>query len=58
MLYVPKGSVAYFMKQVDKESTKRINKYRDYATAMKVKFDEYEQQSEVYYAEMLDRFKK
>lgn len=42
MLYVPKGSVAYFMKLVDKESDKRINKYRDYATSMKVKFEEYE----------------
>ena len=58
MLYVPKVSVAHFMKQVENESNKRINKYRDYATAMKVKFDEYEQQSEVYYAEMLDRFKQ
>lgn len=39
------------------ESNKRINKYRDYAQNMKVKFDEYELQSERYYSDMLDKFK-
>ena len=43
--------------QVEKESEKRINKYRDYADQMKVKFDEYEAQSERYYSDMLDQFK-
>ena len=35
----------------------RIKKYSDYAHRMKLKFDDYEKQSESYYADMLDRFK-
>ena len=57
MLYVPKTQVMQFMELVERESLKRINKFRDYAQAMKLKFDDYEQQSEEYYQEMLEKFK-
>jgi hypothetical protein len=43
---------------VEKESNKRIEKYRKYASEMKLKFTEYELQSEKYYSEMLNNFKK
>jgi thymidylate kinase len=57
MLYVPKTQVMQFMDLVERESLKRINKYRDYAQAMKSKFDDYEEQSEKYYQSLLDKFK-
>ena len=46
------------MEKVEKESNKRIEKYRKYASEMKMKFTEYELQSEKYYSEMLNNFKK
>lgn len=40
------------------EANKRINRYKQYASNMKVQFEEYEKQSEKYYSEMLERFKQ
>lgn len=45
------------MFQIELESNKRIARYRDYAQGMKNKFQEYEIQSERYYADMLEKFK-
>lgn len=39
------------------ESNQRIKKYADYAARMKLKFGDYETQSEQYYSQMLDKFK-
>ena len=36
----------------------RIKKYADYAARMKIKFADYETQSEKYYSDMLERFKE
>ena len=36
----------------------RIKKYADYAARMKLKFSDYESQSEKYYSEMLEKFKE
>ena len=36
----------------------RIKKYADYAARMKLKFADYEAQSEKYYSEMLEKFKE
>ena len=43
---------------MEKESNNRIEKYRKYASEMKLKFTEDELQSEKYYSEMLNNFKK
>lgn len=57
MVYVPKQTVIEYMKKVETESNERIKKYRDYAKEMKQKFGDYEDQSEKYYSEMLEKFK-
>jgi len=43
--------------QIEEESNVRIKKYADYAARMKLKFEDYEAQSEEYYKNMLDKFK-
>lgn len=68
MVYVPKDTVVEFMKkvsiwclikvQIEKQSNERIAKYQKYAQDMKLKFADYEIQSEKYYQEMLTNFKK
>lgn len=58
MVYVPKDAVVDFMKRIEHESNKRINRYRDYATGLKAQFGSYEAESEKYYSELLDKFKK
>ena len=58
MAYVPKSAVMDFMKKIEHESNKRINGYRDYAKNLKTQFEEYETESERYYSDLLDRFKK
>ena len=45
------------MFKIEYESNVRIKKYADYAARMKLKFTDYESQSEQYYSEMLDKFK-
>lgn len=57
MVYVPKDTVIEFMKKIEDESNQRIKKYADYAGRMKLKFADYEVQSEEYYRSMLERFK-
>jgi len=42
MVYVPKNTVVDFMKKIEIESNKRIEKYQQYASQMKVKFSDYE----------------
>jgi hypothetical protein len=44
--------------QIERVSNERISKYQKYAQEMKLKFTEYEKQSETYYAEMLGNFKR
>ena len=46
-----------YLYQIEDESNQRIKKYADYAARMKLKFADYEAQSEQYYKDMLDRFK-
>lgn len=58
MVYVPKDTVIDFMKKIENESNARIKKYSDYAARMKLKFADYEEQSEKYYADMLAKFKE
>lgn len=43
--------------QIEDESNQRIKKYAEYAARMKLKFADYEAQSEEYYRNMLDKFK-
>jgi len=45
------------MKKVEAEANKRIETYKEYAKEMKQKFGDYEDQSEKYYSEMLEKFK-
>ena len=47
----------YVVFKIEYESNTRIKKYADYAARMKLKFTDYESQSEQYYSEMLDKFK-
>ena len=42
---------------MEEESNKKLQKYVDYANDMKIKFKDYEEQSEKYYEDMLDKFK-
>jgi hypothetical protein len=49
LVYVPKDTVLEFMKQIEGESNRRIERYKQYARGMKHKFTEFERQSEDYY---------
>lgn len=57
-VYVPKDTVVEYMRQVEIETNKRIKKYQNYAQMLKNKFKDYEGQSEKYYADVLEKFKK
>jgi hypothetical protein len=57
MVYVPKDTVVDFMKTVEAESNRRIDRYKIYAQGMKHKFGEFERQSEDYYSSLLEKFK-
>ena len=50
--------IPLFPLQIENESNVRIKKYADYAARMKIKFADYETQSEKYYSDMLERFKE
>lgn len=39
------------------EANRRVKRYQEYAKDMKVKFEQYEKESEKYYSDMLDKFK-
>jgi hypothetical protein len=57
LVYVPKDTVMDFMKQVEMESNRRIDRYKGYAAGLKHKFAEFERQSEEYYGALLEKFK-
>jgi hypothetical protein len=42
MVYVPKDTVVDFMKTIEAESNRRIDRYKIYAQGMKHKFGEFE----------------
>lgn len=57
MVYVPKDAVTQFMLNMEREANLKIRKHLENSQLLKQKFKDFDNQSEAYYADVLDRFK-
>lgn len=43
--------------KIETDANERVERYKNYAATLKLKFEEYEKESEQYYADLLEKFK-